>query len=292
MPSRRACGCAQIEAHPSARSEGPRPNPPSSMRRFSLNPVCPPRPCCVCALHDRSDFFYAILFGTLTEQVQAGHESKNVSTPLAKRQLAKRHEQAGSRANLPETRRTRDTKHAFTKSRCPTLVAHESHFAFWNFLPVAEWRVQVSHLDGLVFGQMISQLRKRLSTGKIGEAANFALETYHGVRSAVARLVRGGIRVLPGFGCCRDSETDGRFLPPLTRRATGGERAGPRGGSETAPYFFGHARGMPWAVRADWNSARSAGVAWTARGEVFFARQKTARAPTDSPMFHSTGCRR
>jgi hypothetical protein len=68
------------------------------MRRFSLNPVCPPRPCCVCALHDRSDFFYAILFGTLTEQVQAGHESKTVSTPLAKRQLAKRHEQAGSRA--------------------------------------------------------------------------------------------------------------------------------------------------------------------------------------------------
>ena len=38
MPSRRACGCAQIEAHPAARSEGPRPNPPSSARRFSLNP--------------------------------------------------------------------------------------------------------------------------------------------------------------------------------------------------------------------------------------------------------------
>ena len=64
------------------------------------------------------------------------------------------------------------------------------------------------------------------------------------------------------------------------------------GGSETLPYFFGQARGMPDAVRADWNSARSAGVARTERGEVFFERQNTARAPTDSPMFHSTGWRR
>jgi hypothetical protein len=62
-----------------------------------VKPDCPPGICCVCALHDRSDFFYAILFGTLAEQVQAGQESKNVSTHPAKRQLAKRHEQAGSR---------------------------------------------------------------------------------------------------------------------------------------------------------------------------------------------------
>ena len=200
--------------------------------------------------------------------------------------------------NLPGTRRTRDTKHAFTKSRCLTLLAHESLFAFWNFLPVAEWRVQVSHLVGRVFGQMISQPRKRLSTGKIGESREFRLgdESRCPLCRGPPRERRdsgaGGIRVLPGFGCCRDSEADGQFLPPLTRRATDGQRAGPRDGSETAPYFLGHARGMPWAVRADWNSARSAGVARMERGEVFFARQKTARAPTDSPIFHSTGCRR
>ena len=80
--------------------------------------------------------------------------------------------------------------------------------------------MQVSHLVGLVFGQMISQLRKRLSTGKIGEAREFRLGD-----ESRCPLCRGpprerrdsgaaGIRELAGFGCWRDSGAAGiRVLP-------------------------------------------------------------------------------
>ena len=49
-----------------------------------------------------------------------------------------------------------------------------SRFIFWSFLPVGEWRVRDLILNGKVFGQMISLLKKHPSIRKIGGWVNYS----------------------------------------------------------------------------------------------------------------------